>query len=148
MHNASSLFLCRNKWHHKYEKRKTTLIEKGAWETLFGWFILDNLMNSLKLSHLEKSPLNAKISQVGKRGGRSNVRLLQKILATINALKDEPTNCTARENVLEGNHPFMLGLPTSKKVQATLDLWKNVKILAINGNQQKRVLFPMVTIYT
>ena len=61
---------------------------------------------------------------------------------TRNEIDKKNTRFTVQADVLDGDHPFLIGIPTLRKIQAKVDTKNNTLHFAVNGDAQVTKLVP------
>jgi hypothetical protein len=110
------------------------LIDSGAVHTLIWRSTLDTIMSSLRMEKVDKCPPLTLVHRFGAHGTPIEPDFGVIIPWVARDIKENDHSVFFRADVLDGEHPLLIGCPTLVSMQAILD-FHNINLKAfVNGN--------------
>ena len=109
---------------------QSALIDTGAVHTIIGKSTLDNMMRSLKIGKIEKCQTLQLVHRFGTHGAPIEPEFGVIIPWTANDTQGNAHSFNFRADVLDGDHPFLIGCPTLMAMKSTL-IFENLILKAI-----------------
>jgi hypothetical protein len=111
------------------------LIDSGAAHNIVGRNTLDIIMGSLGMSRAEKCQPQSPIHRFGAHGASIEPDFGIIIPWDAKDMNGQTHSFNLRADVLEGDHPLLIGCPTLVSMKASLDFDKILLKATINGRQ-------------
>jgi hypothetical protein len=108
---------------------QSALIDTGAVHTIIGKSTLDNMMKSLNIGKIEKCQPLQVVHRFGTHGVPIEPEFGVIIPWTANDTQGNAHSFNFRADVLDGNHPFLVGCPTLMAMKSTL-IFENLTLKA------------------
>jgi hypothetical protein len=113
----------------------SALIDSGAVHNIVGKSTLDTMMSCLRLAKVEKCQTLQMVHRFGAHGTPIEPEFGVIIPWTCNDIEGKSHSFNFRADVLEGDHPFLIGCPTLVAMKAVLHFDTLVLNAEINGTQ-------------
>jgi hypothetical protein len=114
---------------------RSALIDSGAVHTIIGQSTLDKIMKSYGISRIDKCQPLSLVHRFGMNGVPIEAEFGAILPWSAQDVKGVEHNFNLRADVLEGDHPFLIGCPTLMALKASLDFEALNLEATINGTR-------------